>query len=67
VISTDLPKLPKLTRLKVDGGVTNNNLVCQSIADIADLQVDRPTQLDATSLGVAFMAGLIIWFWKEYV
>jgi len=44
--------------LRVDGGLTANNFVCQFIADMLDCPVDVPGNLETTALGAAYLAGL---------
>ena len=43
--------------LKVDGGMTANDWLCQALADICDLPVERPAVLETTALGAAYLAG----------
>lgn len=47
---------PALKRLKVDGGVTANAFVMQFIADICDIEVERPAFQEMTALGAARLA-----------
>lgn len=51
--------------LKVDGGGARSDLLCQFTADVLDVPVVRPTELERTALGVAHMAGLGIGLWKQ--
>ncbi len=44
--------------LRVDGGMVKNSWVMQFLADMLDVQVDRPTILETTALGAAYLAGL---------
>ena len=46
------------TALRVDGGMVANDWVCQFLADILDLPVERPTVTETTALGAAYLAGL---------
>ncbi len=43
--------------LRVDGGMTGSDWTMQFLADILGAQVDRPTILETTALGVAWIAG----------
>ena len=54
-----------LTRLKVDGGATRNNLLMAYQADILGVECVRPTVLETTALGAAFLAGLGVGFWES--
>jgi glycerol kinase len=44
--------------LRVDGGMVANNWVLQFLADILGARVDRPSMVETTALGVAYLAGL---------
>ena len=44
--------------LRVDGGMVRNNWVCQFLADVLDLSVEKPVETETTALGVAYLAGL---------
>jgi len=48
----------KLKELRVDGGAAANNLLLQFQADILQTPVVRPTVLETTALGAAYLAGL---------
>ncbi len=52
--------------LKVDGGATRNNLLCQFQADILGIPVRRPVELERTALGVAHMAGMGVGRWQQH-
>ncbi|MBM86815.1 MAG: glycerol kinase [Gammaproteobacteria bacterium] len=49
---------PKLSTLKVDGGMANNNYVIQKLADLLNCEVQRPISTETTALGAAYIAGL---------
>jgi glycerol kinase len=51
--------------LKVDGGMTVNNLLMQFQADVLGVPVVRPTISETTSLGAAYAAGLAAGFWPD--
>jgi glycerol kinase len=51
--------------LKVDGGVTVNNLCMQLQADVLGVPVSRPTVAETTALGAAYAAGVAVGFWKD--
>ena len=55
----------KLTALKVDGGMVQNELLMQFQADVLGVPVVRPTVAETTSLGAAYAAGLAVGFWAE--
>jgi len=54
-----------LSELKVDGGMTKNNLLMQFQADILGIPVVRPAIAETTALGAAYAAGLAVGFWKD--
>jgi glycerol kinase len=47
-----------ITGLRVDGGAAANNLLMQFQADVADLAVERPTEIESTGRGAAMLAGV---------
>ena len=55
----------KLTEMRVDGGITNNNLCMQLQADIMGIDVVKPVITETTALGAAFAAGLATGIWKD--
>ena len=54
----------KLEVLKVDGGVTANELAMQMQADILGVPVSKPVVAETTALGAAYAAGLAVGFWR---
>ena len=55
----------ELKLLAVDGGAAANNFLMQFQADVSNLTVHRPHQIESTALGAAFLAGLQIGFWPD--
>jgi glycerol kinase len=51
--------------LKVDGGVTANQLCMQLQADVLGVPVSRPVVAETTALGAAYAAGLAVGFWAS--
>ncbi len=51
--------------IRVDGGMAANNWFCQFLADMLDARVERPRELETTSLGAAFLAGLATGVWPQ--
>jgi glycerol kinase len=51
--------------LKVDGGVTANELCMQLQADILGVPVSKPVVAETTALGAAYAAGLATGFWRD--
>jgi glycerol kinase len=54
-----------LSTLRVDGGMTANNLLMQFLADVLDVTVVRPNVAETVSLGAAYAAGLAVGFWPD--
>ena len=53
----DWPEFDQQTTLRVDGGMTASDYTIQFLADITGATVDRPTMLESTAIGVAWLAG----------
>ncbi len=53
------------TVLRVDGGMVVSDWTMQFLADILDAPVDRPTILETTALGVAWLAGARAGIWPD--
>ncbi len=47
-----------LARLRVDGGAAANDLLMQFQADVADVVVERPADVESTGRGAAMLAGI---------
>ncbi|MCB9839023.1 MAG: glycerol kinase GlpK [Phycisphaeraceae bacterium] len=54
-----------ITELRVDGGAAANDLLMQFQSDILGVPVVRPTVLETTALGAAYLAGLAVGFWES--
>ncbi len=55
----------ELDVLRVDGGVTANDLCMQLQADILGVPVSKPAVAETTALGAAYAAGLAVDFWRD--
>ena len=53
------------TELRVDGGMTANELLMQFQADVLGVPVIRPKVTETTALGAAYAAGLATGFWSD--
>jgi glycerol kinase len=51
--------------LKVDGGITANELCMQIQADVLGVDVVKPVVAETTALGAAYAAGLAVGFWEN--
>ena len=49
--------------VRVDGGMAANDWFCQFLADMLQVPVERPTELESTARGAAFLAGLGSGMW----
>ena len=54
-----------LTSLKVDGGASNNNFLMQFQSDIINTNVLRPSCVETTAMGAAYLAGLAVGYWSS--
>ena len=54
-----------IENLKVDGGATKNDFLLQFQADICNLKVIKPTNIESTALGAGILAGISNKFWKS--
>ncbi|CAN5130949.1 glycerol kinase GlpK [soil metagenome] len=60
-----MPVEGELSSLRVDGGASANNLLCQIQADQIGVPVERPRLVETTALGAAFLAGLGTGVWDS--
>jgi glycerol kinase len=56
--------LEKPGELRVDGGMTKNDLLMQCQADLLDAPVAAPSIAEITAVGAAYAAGLATGFWS---
>lgn len=56
----------KQRTLRVDGGACQNNLLMQMQADISNLDVVRPKEIESTVMGAGLMAGLGAGMWSGF-
>ena len=54
-----------LSSLNVDGGASANNFLMQVQADIINAPVNRPSFVETTAMGAAYLAGLASGYWKK--
>lgn len=55
----------ELRELRVDGGACADNLAMQFQADVLGVDVVRPTVIETTALGAAYLAGLHVGYWSD--
>lgn len=51
--------------IRLDGGVANNDFIAQLVADLSGLRVERPLDVEMSSLGCAHIVGLRLGIWKS--
>jgi len=51
--------------MRVDGGMAANDWLCQFLADMLQVPIERPENLETTALGAAFLAGLATGVWDS--
>ena len=54
-----------ISRIKVDGGASANELLMQMQSDISRVSVCRASCAEATAAGAAYLAGLAVGFWQD--
>ncbi len=62
-MENDIHAKPK--EIRVDGGAIANNFLMQFQADISRCPVVRPSIIETTALGAAYLAGLAVNYWKD--
>jgi glycerol kinase len=55
----------RIAELRVDGGMTTNELLMQFQSDILACAVVRPKVIETTALGTAYAAGLAVGYWRS--
>lgn len=55
----------RLTEMRVDGGITANELCMQIQSDVMQIEVVRPKVIETTALGAAYAAGLAVGYFKD--
>jgi glycerol kinase len=54
-----------IEELRVDGGAAANDGLMQLQADLACVDLSRPSSVESTAMGAAFLAGLSVGFWRD--
>ncbi|NLM53326.1 MAG: glycerol kinase GlpK [Firmicutes bacterium] len=54
-----------IVEMKVDGGASVNNFLCQFLSDQTGTRVRRPEIFETTALGAAYLAGLAVGIWPD--
>lgn len=55
----------RLGSLSVDGGACKNDFMCEFCSDVLDARIVRPSSVETTALGAAYLAGLSSGFWRD--
>ena len=48
----------KISEIRVDGGMVKNNSFLQSLANVSQIKIIRPNNVETTSLGAAYLAAI---------
>lgn len=51
--------------IRVDGGMAQNDWLCQFLADVLATPISRPANVESTALGAAFLAGTSAGLWPS--
>lgn len=54
-----------LAGIRIDGGAAANDFIAGFQADITGCEIIRPSCIETTSLGAAYLAGLAVGYWKD--
>ena len=55
----------KIQSFKVDGGASRSDFLMQVQADIINKELFKPTCIETTAMGAAYLAGLAVDYWKD--
>lgn len=55
----------KIKSLKIDGGASNSDFLMQVQSDLLDKELLKPTCIETTAMGAAYLAGLAVGYWKD--
>ena len=55
----------KIQSFKVDGGASRSDFLMQVQADIINKELFKPTCIETTAMGAAYLAGLAVGYWKD--
>ena len=56
----------QIIRVKVDGGVSQSDILLQLISDLSGYEVERAPEVDMTAVGAGFLAGLSAGVWNSF-
>ena len=51
--------------IRVDGGMSKNNLMMQLLSDITQIRIERPLSQETTAMGAAYLAGMKSGVYKD--
>lgn len=55
----------EIKQMRVDGGASANNMLMQIQSDVTGVEIVRPSIVETTAQGAAFLAGLAVGYWKD--
>eukprot|EP01135_Chromosphaera_perkinsii_P001155 Nk52_evm12s159 gene=Nk52_evmTU12s159 len=56
----------KVRSIRLDGGVSKNDFINQTISNLTKLELERPKNLEMTAVGAALLAGWGMGWWPSY-
>lgn len=56
----------EISSLRVDGGMTVNEMLMQFQSDMLNVSVIRPKMIETTALGAAYAAGMAVGYWENF-
>lgn len=56
----------RIIRVKVDGGVSQSDILLQLISDLSGYEVERAPEVDMTAVGAGYLAGLAAGVWNSF-
>lgn len=52
-------------KVLVDGGMVANDWLCQFLSDVLQVKIERPSNMETTAIGAAYLAGLQLGLYKD--
>ena len=65
IMEIESPQSLTSETIMIDGGVSNNDFICQLISTLTGKNIERNTDVESSAFGVAFVAGLQSGIWKS--
>ena len=65
IMEIESPQSLSSETIMIDGGVSNNDFICQLISTLTGKNIERNNDVESSAFGVAFVAGLQSGIWKS--